>query len=63
MKSTLAPMNVANMSKKEKEEKIELLMFLKKRRNGTVKRQSCVDGQKQREGSQKKYATYPTVAL
>ena len=56
-------MNVANMSKKEKEEKLELLIFLKEKRNGAVKRQSCVDGGKKREGYQKKYAKSPTVAL
>ena len=38
-------------------------MFLKDKQYGTTKVLACVDGWKQWEGSQKKDATSPTVAL
>ena len=38
-------------------------MLLKEKFDGTVKGRACADGRKQREGSQKKDATPPTVAL
>ena len=38
-------------------------MFLKDKRGGNFKGRACADGQKQREGSQKKDAIYPVVEL
>ena len=38
-------------------------MLIKEKRDETVKGRACTDSQKQREGSQKKYATPPKVAL
>ena len=38
-------------------------MFLKEKRGGNFKGRACADGQKQREGSQKKDAIYPVVEL
>ena len=63
MKSTFAPMNVANMSEKENEDALELLMLFKDKSGGAYKGRERTDGRKQWEGSQKKDATYPTVAL
>ena len=42
---------------------IELIILLKEKRGGNVKGKSCTDVKKQQEGSEKKDATYPTVAL
>ena len=38
-------------------------MILKEKRDGAGKGRSCTDSQKQQEGSQKKDATSPTLAL
>jgi hypothetical protein len=38
-------------------------MFLKEKRDGSIKGRACADGRKQREGSNKSDATSPTVAL
>jgi hypothetical protein len=38
-------------------------MFLKEKRDGSIKGRACADGRKQREGSTKSDATSPTVAL
>jgi hypothetical protein len=38
-------------------------MFLKEKRDGSIKGRACADGRKQREESTKSDATSPTVAL
>jgi hypothetical protein len=38
-------------------------MFLKEKRDGSIKGRACADGRKQREGSTKSDTTPPTVAL
>ena len=46
MKSTFTPINVSKISDKEKEYALEFPMFLKEKRDGTVKGQACADGRK-----------------
>jgi hypothetical protein len=38
-------------------------MFLKRKRNGTIKSRGCADGRKQREYTKKEEASSPTVAI
>jgi hypothetical protein len=42
---------------------LESLMFLKEKRDGSIKGRACADRRKQREGSTKSDPTSPTVAL
>ena len=63
MNSTFSPINAANMSKKEKEDTLELLISLKEKRDGNFKGRACADGQKQYEGPKNKDTISPTLAL
>jgi hypothetical protein len=57
------PVNQGDLTAKQKKSALESLMFLKEKRDGSIKGRACTDGRKQREGSTKSYATSPTVAL
>ena len=55
-------MHYQKMSEDEKKSALELLMFMKEKRNGTVEGRGCADGQKRREGTESIETTSPTVA-
>ena len=63
IKSTFLPLAAGDLNDREKDEALESLMFLKEKRDGSVKGKACVNGQKQRLGSSKEDATLPTVLL
>jgi hypothetical protein len=63
MKETFAPVNEGDLTEKQKKSDLESLMFLKEKRDGSIKGRSCADGRKQSEGSTKSDTTSPTVAL
>jgi hypothetical protein len=62
-KDTFEPQDVKTLTGDQKKSAIESLMFLKEKRDGTIKGRTCADGRKQREGSTKSKATPPTVEL
>jgi hypothetical protein len=57
------PLEANSLSDKEKKGALSSLIFLKKKRNGTVKARSCANGSVQREHVAKEEAASPTVAL
>jgi predicted transcriptional regulator len=63
MKDTFEPQDVKTLTGDQKKSVLESLMFLKEKRDGTIKGRTCADGRKQREGSTKSDATSPTLAL
>ena len=63
MKITFTPLKVGDITDREKDEDLELLMFLKEKRGGSVKGRACADGRKKRPGSSKEDAKSPTVLL
>jgi hypothetical protein len=63
MKDTFEPQDVKTLTGDQKKSALESLMFLKEKRDGTIKGRTCADGRKQCEGSTKSDATSPTVAL
>ena len=62
-KITLKPLKVGNIIYREKDEAMESLVFLKVKRDGSVKGRASADGQKQRPGSSKEDATSTTVSI
>jgi len=52
-----------DMTEAEKDGALESLIFLKEKRDGTIKGRACADGRKQRENSPKSEATSPTAAV
>jgi hypothetical protein len=63
MKDTFAPMNGAELTDEQKKAALQSMMFLKEKRDGSIKGRACADGRKQREGSTKSDAPPPTVPL
>jgi hypothetical protein len=59
----LEPTNAKTMTPTEKKRALQYLMFLKKKRTGTIKGQGCADGRKQRQYTAKEDASAPTVAI
>jgi hypothetical protein len=51
------------MSNDDKRAALQYLMFLKQKRNGTIKGRGCADGRKQRQYTAKEDASSPTVAI
>jgi Reverse transcriptase (RNA-dependent DNA polymerase)/Zinc knuckle len=62
-RKVLEPKDAMTMSREEKKASLEYLMFLKKKRNGTIKGRGCADGRKQRAYTAKEDASSPTVAI
>ena len=58
----ITPLNVKNMTKQQKSRALSYLMFLKEKRDGNIKGQSCADGRKQRLWMQKEQTSSPTVS-
>jgi len=62
-RKVLEPRGETEMSDEEKKAALQYLMFLKKKRNGTIKGRGCADGRKQRQHITKEEASSPTVAI
>jgi hypothetical protein len=63
MRDTLSPQNSEEMSDEQKRGALESLMFLKEKRDVSVKGRACADGMKQRDTDVPGDSTSPTVAL
>jgi hypothetical protein len=62
-RKVLEPVSSDNITREEKRASLQYLMFLKKKRNGTIKGRGCADGRKQRLHTTKEEASSPTVAI
>ena len=62
-KRTFRHLKAEGLTYREKYKALEYLMFLKEKRDGSVKGQSCTNVRKQRPGSSKEDATSPAVSL
>lgn len=58
----ILPVSGKKLTPKQKKDALQYLMFLKKKRCGTVKGRGCADGRKQRQWTEKEDASAPTVA-
>jgi hypothetical protein len=63
MRDTFKPQNAEELSTNQKKGALESLMFLKEKRDGTVKGRTCADGRKQHETAEPGAVTSPTVSL
>jgi hypothetical protein len=59
----LEPKEATTMTREDKKEALQYLMFLKKKWNGVIKGRGCADGRKQRAYTAKEDASSPTVAI
>ena len=59
----LKPKIANELSNEERKEALQYLMFLKEKRDGTIKGRGCADGRKQRLHTTKEEASSPTVAI
>ena len=62
-RKVLEPKDAAKLSAEDKKAALQYLMFLKQKRNGTIKGRGCADGRKQRAYTAKEDASSPTVAI
>ena len=53
IKSNLRPLKAGDLTDRDKDEALEYLMFLKEKRDGSVKGQACANVRKQRPWSPK----------
>ena len=58
----MEPVDGANLSQAEKRAALQYLMFLKQKRNGTIKGRGCADGRKQRLYMNKDQVSAPIMA-
>ena len=56
-------MHADSLTQEQNNEALKLLMFLKHKRDDSVKGRGCADGRRQRDIYDKEEATSPTVAL
>jgi hypothetical protein len=63
MRDTFKPQSADELSTNQNKGALESLMFLKEKRDGTVKGRTCADRRKQRETAKPGAATSPTVSL
>ena len=61
-RKVMQPINRKDLSLSQKREALGYLMFLKKKRCGTIKGHGCVDGRKQRAYITKEESTSPTIS-
>ena len=59
----LKPKTAAQLSPEQRKDALQYLMFLKQKRNGTIKGRGCADGRKQRATTTKEEASSLTVAI
>jgi hypothetical protein len=50
LKDTVIPQDKGELTEAKKKRALESLMFLKEKRDGSLKGKECADGRKQREG-------------
>jgi hypothetical protein len=62
-RKVLEPKNANHLTDDERHAALQYLMFLKKKRNGTIKGRGCADRRKQRAHTSKEEASSPTVAI
>jgi hypothetical protein len=62
-RDTFTPQNSEELSDEQKRGALESLMFLKEKRDGSVKGRSCADGRNQRDNDVPEDVTSSTVAL
>jgi hypothetical protein len=61
--SVFAPMDPTKLTKAERTAALASLIFLKQKKDGTVKARACADGRKQRETTAEEDAASPTVSI
>ena len=61
-RKVMQPINRKDLSPSQKKEALGYLMFLKKKRCGTIKGRDCADGRKQRAYITKEESTSPTIS-
>ena len=61
-RKVMQPINRKDLTPAQKREALGYLMFLKKKRSGTVKGRGCADGRKQRAYITKEESTSPTIS-
>jgi hypothetical protein len=62
-RKVMTPKRSQALSAQDKRDALQYLMFLKKKRCGTIKGRGCADGRKQRQFITKEDASAPTVAI
>ena len=61
-REAFGPLRVEDMTEEQKKDALEILMFIKEKRDGTTKARGCADGRKQREKYNNADATFPTFS-
>lgn len=61
-RGVMRPRSPTSLNRRERRKALQYLMFLKKKRDGTIKGRGCKDGRKQRRYIQKCDASSPTIA-
>jgi hypothetical protein len=61
--SVFVPVDGKKLSREERKAALASLIFLKEKRDGTVKARACADGRKQRETTAEDEAASPTVSI
>ena len=59
----MKPKHTHELTPEQKRASLQYLMFLKKKRDGTIKGRGCADGRKQRETTNKDDASAPTIVI
>ena len=62
-RKALLPLRKEDMSFEQRKKALRYLMFLKEKRDGTIKARGCADGRSQREYTTKSDTSSPTVSL
>ena len=62
-RGVVEPKFIYELDGQQKRDALQYLMFLKQKRNGTIKGRGCADGRKQRKYTAKEEASSPTVAI
>ena len=62
-RAVMKPTYADEMTKQERRASLQYLMYLKKKRCGTIKGRGCADGRKQRKTTRKEDASSPTVSI
>lgn len=58
----LAPLQAASLSDSKRDAALRYLMFVKKKRGGSVKGRDCADGRQQRAATTRSNVSSPTIA-
>ncbi len=62
-RGVVEPKYIQDLNGAQKQAALQYLMFLKQKRNGSIKGRGCADGRKQRSHTTKEEASSPTVAI